>query len=368
MSNAFDVAVVGGGPAGAVAATTLARLGLDVMLLEATHYEDDRIGETIAPEARPMLARLDPGLLERPELSLPSFGNESSWGSDVLESAPFVFGPYGDGMHVDRKAFDAALTRTAEANGAVVLRGVRVRRCQRAPDGSWRLDVRGAAADALEAAAFVDASGRRAAVSRSLGAERHVRDLLLGITAVYGGVPSLGGSTLVEATHDGWWYSAPLPAERMIVAFMTDADVCRLGGYAQRAVWEGALAATRHTRARVEPGRMLSRPRVASAATQRLRRHDDAGPWLAAGDAAIAIDPLSGSGILRALLTGEAAATAIAHALLGRPRPARAYEEWLDRRFDELWTERAAYYARETRWPDAPFWRRRAELEIRPAA
>jgi flavin-dependent dehydrogenase len=71
------------------------------------------------------------------------------------------------------------------------------------------------------------------------------------------------------------------------------------------------------------------------------------------------VDPLSGSGLVRALLTGEAAGTAIAHWLVGRREPADAYERWLDARFAEYWSERAAYYSLERRWPDAPFWSRR---------
>jgi flavin-dependent dehydrogenase len=100
-------------------------------------------------------------------------------------------------------------------------------------------------------------------------------------------------------------------------------------------------------------------PHVASASSHRLDRAAAPDGWLAAGDAALATDPLSGGGILRALLTGEAAGTALAHWLVGRPGPVREYERWLDRRFGEYVTERQTCYALEARWPAEPFWSRR---------
>ncbi len=58
-----DIAIVGGGPSGAAAALSLARVGLSVSVLERTRYDEVRIGETVAPVIRNPLGEL--GIWER---------------------------------------------------------------------------------------------------------------------------------------------------------------------------------------------------------------------------------------------------------------------------------------------------------------
>jgi flavin-dependent dehydrogenase len=141
---------------------------------------------------------------------------------------------------------------------------------------------------------------------------------------------------------------------------MTDADLCRASRWTDPPRWAAELTRTRHTHQRVADRRPCGRPRVVSAASHRLRRPVPMSDrWLAVGDAALGVDPLASSGILRALVTGHAGGLAMAHWLFGRPEPVRDYERWLDAEFDHYLTQRRRYYALERRWPDAPFWRRR---------
>src|SRR5262249_39615562 len=85
-----------------------------------------------------------------------------------------------------------------------------------------------------------------------------------------------------------------------------------------------------------------------------------AGPgWLAVGDAASAIDPLSGAGIAKSLLGAIAAARAADRGLAGSIAPLAAYAETIRSDFEGARRMGAAYYGRERRWPASPFWRRR---------
>lgn len=356
-----DVAVVGGGPAGAAAAIALRRGGLSVTLVEGTRYEMPRPGEALPPAVRPILADL--GLpMPDGDGALASFGIQSAWGSAELWAGPFLVSPYGDGAHVERARFDASLVDSAERLGATVLRGTRVTHCAPHGERAWRLSASGTE---LIAAGVICASGRETRLVRELGARRRVIDQLVGVTVEYSGDRNGGGATLVEAARDGWWYSAPLPGSGRVAVFMTDADICRKHRYHDSARWAEAIAATRHVRESVDRLPVVSRPRVASAASHRLTRADASGRWLAAGDTAMGVDPLSGTGVLRALLSGGAAGTAMAHWLVGDDAPVAAYERWLDTRFADYMRERARHYALETRWPDSPFWRRRAVSDSR---
>jgi hypothetical protein len=92
--------------------------------------------------------------------------------------------------------------------------------------------------------------------------------------------------------------------------------------------------------------------------------------WLAVGDAAASHDPLSASGIARALDSGAHAAVAI-HALLARgdEAPLAAYAERQTRGFELYCDTWARYYQIEQRWPGSPFWsRRHRRVTLDPAA
>jgi flavin-dependent dehydrogenase len=347
-----DVAVVGGGPAGVAATVALRRVGLVTVLVEASHYETPRVGETLTAEVRPTLARLG---LPVDSGDLPSTVTASAWGTRDLAVQPLVLNPYGGGAHVDRAAFDAGLAGQAEAGGATVLRDRRVRRCEPSGTRSWRLVTdRGQ----ITAAAVICATGRGGGLSRALGAQWQTADRLVGVAVEYPGSDH-EGVTLVEAAPEGWWYSVALPSDRRIVMFMTDSDLCRGGRYPDPDRWTEAVGRTRHIRERVRGLPPCARPRVVSAVSHRLTRTRTSRPWLATGDAAMSVDPLTGRGVLGALLAGEAAGTAMAHWLVGDEGPATAYERCLDNRYAEYLTQRTEIYGRETRWPDALFWRRR---------
>jgi len=236
-----------------------------------------------------------------------------------------------------------------------------VTRCGTSESGSWELDSDGASGQRqLRAAAVIDASGRAARIARSLGGSRVVRDRLVGVATYYERGPEPGAYMQIEAAADGWWYSAPLPAGRMVVMLMTDADICGRRRFADAAGWDQRLGEAQQTRERIEGWRRIGAPRVFSAVSHRLRR-PPAARWLATGDAAIAVDPLSSSGLTRALLTGYAAAHAMTHALAGGGAPIAAYETRLDEDFDGYWRDRAGFYGLERRWPAAPFWQRRRD-------
>lgn len=356
----FDVLIAGAGPAGSMAARVLARAGVRVGLIEASAFEHPRIGESLLPSARPLLDNL--GLWEAFSClnSSPCHGNESAWGGDELSYNAFFFNPYGDGWHLDRRRFDALLAAEAERAGAMLIQEHKVVRCELCRKG-WELSLRNKSRGVmtLRASAVIDASGRNGSLSRRLGGIRKPRDRLVGVAAQYRSETFMENTTLVESVERGWWYSAELPGDRTVVIFMTDADICRKFRCADPAAWEQQLNQTRHTSARLKDRRRCWTPKVFPAFSHRLQRSERQLRWLACGDAAMGVDPLSSSGITRAIQGGGAAGYAMYHWLNGDPDAAHTYEQWMDAEFVDYLRHRQAYYAMEQRWPYAPFWSRR---------
>jgi len=359
----FDVAVVGAGPAGAATARGLAQTGLRVVLLEKSRFDRPRVGESLAPDVQPMLK----GLGLWPEFCalqpLPSFGNRSAWGSATIREHSHLMTPWQQGWHIDRVRFDRMLAEGAAQAGAELRLATRVRGCADCGD-EFRILLAQDGQDAeLRARFVVDATGRGAALARSLRARHAVFDRLVAVAVEFTD-PAANSHcfTLVESTPDGWWYCAPAGADRSVAMLMSDGDLVRTGRLAAAAGWVGALE-----RAPAVAERMKYRertpvwgPEIIPAVSQRLRRLSTR-RWLAVGDAALAVDPISGSGVIRALRMAQSAVTTIPAVFSVGDEVLTGYESALDSECTDYLEERAHYYNQERRW-QSPFWQRRAAL------
>jgi flavin-dependent dehydrogenase len=335
----YDVAIAGGGPAAAAAALLLARAGARTIIIERGDDRGDKPGESLAPAAKPVLERLGVWDDLTRDGHLPCHGNRSVWGSDRVDELPFVFSPYGHGWHLDRRRFERRLNEHACSAGATRLTGTTVTAVHRA-GSAWRLSC---GANAIEADVVIDATGRASRIARMLGARRVLHDPLVAVVAFLESTsPDRDSYTFVEAAEHGWWYTAPLPSNRLAAMFVTDPPA-------------RPFAPSGHTRDRIESHRyrLTAPPRVVDAGSARLDRF--AGDrWLAIGDAAMSLDPLSSHGIAAALHGGMLAAEAI----LGGA--AHRYATAMETMWDAYTSMRRAFYAEERRWPGRGFWARRA--------
>jgi 2-polyprenyl-6-methoxyphenol hydroxylase-like FAD-dependent oxidoreductase len=57
-TSGYDIAIAGAGPAGSVLALLAARARYRVLLVEKSHFDRPRFGETAPPELRPALTRV----------------------------------------------------------------------------------------------------------------------------------------------------------------------------------------------------------------------------------------------------------------------------------------------------------------------
>ena len=129
-TDAADVVVIGGGPAGTSTATELADRGYRVVLLEKDHHPRFHIGESLLPANLPLLERLGVGAEVR-AIGMQKWGaefvNYTDGREQVFEFADSWNKSQAFAYQVRRSQFDEILIRNSARHGVVVHEGCRVR-------------------------------------------------------------------------------------------------------------------------------------------------------------------------------------------------------------------------------------------------
>ncbi|GAA3016183.1 NAD(P)/FAD-dependent oxidoreductase [Kitasatospora sp. NPDC127116] len=356
----YDAVVAGGGPAGAAAALTLARAGRTVLLADAGGGPP-KTGESLVPVAQLILQDLGVDIRSLDADHRQCHATLSAWGSPHLHRTDFLTDPYGHGWHLDRPVFDRLLRTHAEANGVKVSERTTVSHPVPQPDSGWQVTLR---ADGTEHSVrcrwLVDATGRRASLAARCGARRRRYDRLVAVhLRLAHDASDIEEASLVESVPDGWWYTAPHSPAHRLVTYFTDTDLSPPGLRATRTFLD-RLAATRHTAERARGRQALAgaAPRRCAAHTARLEPLAGEG-WIAAGDAAIALDPLSSQGVLTALYSGLRAGQAVEALLCGEADALDTYTAQLGETFEAYAYGHREIHVHEDRWSDRPFWQRR---------
>ena len=337
MSECVDVAVVGGGPAGAIASTLLARGGRRVVVLERERFPRYHIGESLLSATLPILEHA--GVLPAVEAAgfVKKPGGTFLWGTRA-EPWSFFFrddpGGFPHAFHVLRSEFDEILLRHAAAQGADVREGVTVTALE--GEGPVRVRARDESGRelALEASLAVDASGQQAL----LGGRHRLRELdpffrNLALWSYYEGagrMPAPFADNILSAAYDeGWcWY---IPLHDGTVSVGTVIDAKRWRGEAQgdrvESLYERLVARCAPVTSMLAGAQRVAPVRVIRDYSYSSRRFF-AGGTLLAGDAACFIDPVFSTGVHLACLAGVLAADAIDRVLGGALDPAVSFERY----------------------------------------
>jgi flavin-dependent dehydrogenase len=352
----FDVAILGGGPAGTAAALTLLTYSSrTVVVLERSSYDAQRPGEVVDASIDPLIRYLRAEATLGTSTRLQTFGVAAAWGSNSLVERPALFSGRSHSWHLDRAAFDRTLAEEVARRGGSVCTGAAVAAAM-GEGGSWTVRIRREdEVDALRTRYVIAAAGRDGDVLREVAPPPRRVDQLVGLTAYLPtnfALPPM----LIESCSFGWWYVAALPNNRCVVTLMTDADIAHTHRLHEPAEWREALASTIHARPLATEAADTIVTRLARSSV----RSPACGPgWVAAGDSAASFDPLSSMGIGHALVSGIHAARCADAWLDGESEEISAYDSSVAATFSDYLHLRASYYAREQRWPHHPFWARR---------
>jgi len=317
----YDVAVVGGGPAGSSAAIHLALGGVRVVLLETRAYPHDKLcGEFLSPECaglldqmglNPALRGLGPALIEMAYLTAP---DGAAWQSRLP----------GTALGVTRRALDQALSQRAQTLGVALRTGTTVTHIEGRLARGFHLSTQGAGGAVVQARAVVAAHGRRGSLDRAL-ARRFLRQPqpFVALKTHFAG-PPLPGRIELHGFPGG--YCGLSEVERGTAPSGRATNVCLL-------VREAAFRRVGVARAERGPApervpafihwMRSQNPRLEAWLSQAVQLDE---PWLSiaqvpfgpkravvndvlmTGDAAGLITPLAGDGIAMALRGGQMAA------------------------------------------------------------
>jgi flavin-dependent dehydrogenase len=351
-----DVAIIGAGVAGCIASIALAP-SHRVLLIDREAMPAVRIGESLPPVARRILQRLD--LLDsfNRQHHLQSQGMQSYWGSEQPQMVDQLLNPDGFGWHLDRQAFEIFLREAASLRGVKTMWPAKIASSQY-QGRRWLLSTE--TENAISVNYVIDAGGRQSHFARQLGFKRQQFDKLI---ACWATLPDSTESRLgtIAAVEDGWWYSAPIPNNRRVIAFQADSDLVEsavkknMEGLLRQAQNCAPVAELFSAATNTDSDQETIHHGVRSANSSRLGTVAGEG-WAALGDAALSFDPLSSQGMYNAM------ASAMQLVELLQANNAKVAVEY-SRQIEKIWQHyrrhQTLYYQQERRWQQAAFWQRR---------
>ena len=321
-----EVAVVGGGPAGALAAFSLAELGRDVILCEAFAFPRDHVGICLGAGAARILTAVGSGDILCHPAHRESRSMERAWESDTFE--PIA----RQDLICDRGILDRDLLASAASFGVRVLQPVRIG-ARLLTDQGWILHAEGENGGfEIEARFLVEAGGRRSASKR--------RRLAPTTVALFGTWSGDAGAVRLAAMTDAWIWAAPLARGETSVLTILDPSDSRL---TNMGVDQVHVALARQARVLHSNQHLAGSVRAVDATPFESFQAD--GNSLRIGEAALGLDPLSSSG-LSAAMQSALAGCAVVQTLLDRNGDHEAALEYVAASHSRRRTQHALHTAR----------------------
>ena len=307
--EAFDVAIVGGGPAGSSCAAFCAGAGLRTLVLEREQFPREKVcGDCLNPECWPVLRRL--GIAERvrelPHGILDTVEFIAIGGRKIVVDLPS--GEESE-IAIKRSLFDALLLSRARELDVDVCEATTVTALTNSH--GWRIETAGG--KSFVARALVGADGRNSTVARLCNLLPRLSRERVALQAHIPLPADFGNRVVLQFLPEGYSGQAPVNREELNLCLVSKpSNMPALRRWAEK---QFSLQRNHQWRT-ITP---LTRAALAPAR----------GKLFLVGDAARVVEPFTGEGIYYALRSGELAAQALVKIIHGNDagNPASEYAE-----------------------------------------
>ena len=322
----FDAIIIGGGPAGATCAYTLASRGHSVLILEKSKFPRFHIGESMVPYLIEVFDRI--GILEK----LKSEGFVWKTGVDLSVSSGEVgranFGDLAEGQkpyafNLERCRFDKILLEHAEEAGARLLQPAEVKHLLFDGDRIVGVEYKHQQQKYQARARFVvDASGRAGLIAKQFKL-RKVNPKLKNV-AIYqqfsnaseNNNPTIEGDLILGFHQDGWMWQIPLDKETISVGAVVSQEIFNTGK--PQEIFDAHMSRLPRINARLQGATpVFEKMKTELDFCYHSERFFGPGYFLV-GDAACFVDPQFSGGVYLGVLSGMKAAEVMADIFQGK--------------------------------------------------
>lgn len=359
--------VIGGGPAGCMAASCLAKAGFSTVLLEKARHPRPNVGESLIPHFWKYTDLMGVSKAIEEDGFVKKGGGLALWRGTMRQLRFSDFGYDRPALHAERDRFDHLLLQQTRANGAQVFEETTVTGLDADLNAPVvRYQTKGSADGHVRAAYVVDASGQSAVLALQLGIREYDPDIrFLSLWGYYKGgrYVDIDGevhpfasrhehrpATFTSSIDDWGWVWHIVMRDKVSVGVILSPE--RLKAFKavrdtpeakfQGLVAEAPVVGDLLREAEFE-GEMYGIKDYAYKPVQLA-----VGNCYLAGDAAAFVDPINSAGVVFGMYAGFASAWSIAESFRNRSR-----SDDYRRRYCKLYGDRLALFRLLALPPDA---------------